>query len=89
MADKMHNTLKIAISLPKEDFYKLEKIRKKLGFARSTMIDKAIRFWLGYQEQEELIQQYREGYRKKGESLKETQAFEKAAAEAFEEEGLQ
>ena len=26
----MHNTLKIAISLPKEDFYKLEQMRKKL-----------------------------------------------------------
>lgn len=85
----MRNTLKIAISLPKEDFYKLEQIRKKLGFGRSAVIDKAIRFWLDYREQEALIKKYQEGYRKKGEPLSETQAFEKASAEAFEEEGLQ
>ena len=85
----MRNTLKIAISLPKEDFYKLEQIRKKLGFGRSTIIDKAIRFWLGYREQEELIKRYQEGYRKKPESLEEIGAMEQAAAEAFKEENLQ
>jgi len=85
----MRNTLKIAISLPKEDFYKLEQIRKKLGFGRSAIIDKAIRFWLGYREQEELIKRYQEGYRKKPESVQEIQAMEQAAAEAFKEENLQ
>ena len=85
----MRNTLKIAISLPKEDFYKLEQIRKKLGFGRSTIIDKAIRFWLGCREQEDLIKLYREGYRKKPESIQEIEAFEKAAAEAFKSEDLQ
>ena len=85
----MRNTLKIAISLPKEDFYKLERIRKKLGFARSTIIDKAIRFWLGHREQEELIKRYQEGYKKKPESIQEIEAMEKASAEAFAEENLQ
>ena len=85
----MRNTLKVAISLPKEDFYKLEQIRKKLGFDRSTIIDKAIRFWLGYREKDELIKKYQEGYRKKPESIQEIEAFEKASAEAFKEENLQ
>lgn len=85
----MRNTLKIAISLPKEDFYKLEQIRKKLGFCRSTIIDKAIRFWLGYREQEELIKRYQEGYSKKPESIQEIKVFEQASAEAFKEENLQ
>ena len=85
----MRNTLKIAISLPKEDFYKLEQIRKKLGFDRSNIIDKAIRFWLDYREREELIKRYQEGYRKKPESVQEIQAMEQAAAEAFKEENLQ
>ena len=85
----MRNTLKIAVSLPKEDFYKLEQIRKKLGFNRSTIIDKAIRFWLGYREKEELIKRYQEGYRRKPESIQEVQAMEKASAEAFESEDLQ
>lgn len=85
----MRNTLKIAISLPKEDFYNLEHIRKKLGFSRSTIIDKAIRFWLDYREKEESIKRYREGYKKKPESIQEIEAFEQASAEAFKEEDLQ
>ncbi len=85
----MRNTLKIAISLPKEDFYKLEQIRKKLGFGRSTIIDKAIRFWLNHREQAELVKRYQEGYRKKPESIQEIEAFEKASAEAFKSEDLQ
>jgi len=85
----MRNTLKIAISLPKEDFYKMEQIRKKLGFDRSAIIDKAIRFWLGYREKEESIKRYQEGYRKKPENIQEIEAFEKASAEAFKSEGLQ
>lgn len=85
----MHNTFKIAISLPKEDYYKIEKLRKKLGFARSVMIDKAIRFWLSRIEQEELIKRYQQGYRKKPESLREIKAMEMASSEAFKEEGLE
>lgn len=85
----MRNTLKIAISLPKEDFYKLEQVRKKLGLGRSAIIDKAIRFWFGYREKEELIKSYREGYRKKPENIEEIKAFEKVSAEAFKEEDLQ
>lgn len=85
----MRNTLKIAISLPKEDFYKLEQIRKKLGFGRSSIIDRAIRFWLNHREQADLVKQYQEGYRKRPESMQEIQAMEQAAAEAFREEDLQ
>jgi len=40
----MRNTFKIAISLPKEDFLKIEQIRKKLGFGRSTIIVKPSAF---------------------------------------------
>lgn len=85
----MRNTLKIAISLPKEDFYKIEKIRKKLGFGRSNIIDRAIRFWLGRVEREELIKSYQQGYKKKPESIQEIKAIEKASAEAFKEEDLE
>lgn len=85
----MRNTLKIAISLPKEDFYKIEKIRRKLGFGRSALIDKAVRFWLGRLEQEELIERYQQGYRDKPESIQEIKAIEKASAEAFKEENLE
>jgi hypothetical protein len=36
-----------------------------------------------------MIKRYEEGYRKKPESIQEIEAFEKAAADAFREEGLQ
>lgn len=85
----MHNTFKVAISLPKEDYQKVEKIRKELGVGRSTVIDKAIRFWLRHREQEDLIKRYQDGYRKKLEHVRETEAMEKMAAEAFREENLQ
>ena len=36
----MRNTLKIAISLPKEYFYKLEHIRKEIGLMTYLMFQK-------------------------------------------------
>jgi len=82
----MLKTTKIAISLPKDDFERIEEIRKKLGIQRSTIIDIAIRFWLKSMEEEKMIKQYEEGYKKKPESLEELKAIEKASAEAFEGE---
>lgn len=83
----MLKTLKIAISLPKGDFDRIESVRKKLGLQRSNVIDRAIRFWLESLEKREKIRQYEEGYRNKPESLAETKAMGKAAAKAFKEEG--
>ena len=84
----MRNTLKIAISLPREDFYKMEKLRKRFKLTRSTIIDRAIQFWLKRFEQEDLIKNYQEGYRKNPESVQEIKAWEKGSAEAFKEEDL-
>lgn len=83
----MLKTLKIAISLPKEDFKKIESIRKSLGLQRSTIIDKAIRFWLKDLEKKEMIKQYEEGYKKKPEHIEAIKAMELSSAEAFGEEG--
>ncbi|MFH1503812.1 MAG: hypothetical protein ABIH08_00245 [Candidatus Omnitrophota bacterium] len=83
----MLKTTKIAISLPKDDFRRIEEVRKELGMQRSAIIDIAVRFWLKSVEEEKMIKQYEEGYKKKPESLEEIKAMEKASAEAFEEEG--
>ncbi len=85
----MIKTSKIAISLPKEDFDKIERIRKKMGMERSAVIDTAIRYWLKGLEQEELVKRYEQGYRKKPENIQEIKAIEKTQAEAFKEEGLE
>ncbi len=85
----MRNTLKVAISLPKEDYNRLERLRRQLGFGRSAIIDKAIRFWLDYRDKAESIKRYQEGYRKNPEVIQEAEGMERAAAEAFRQEGLQ
>ncbi len=84
----MQNSFKIAISLPKKDYIEIEKIRKKTGLARSAIIDQAIRFWLKRKNIDKMIRRYEAGYKKKPESMQETRAMERAAAEAFQEEGL-
>lgn len=83
----MLRTTKIAISLPKDDFTRIEEIRKKLGLQRSAVIDIAVKFWLKSIEDQELIKQYEQGYKKKSEDIAELKAMEQASAEAFEEEG--
>ncbi len=83
----MLRTTKVAISLPKDDFKRIEEIRNELGVQRSAVIDMAIRFWLKSIEEEKMIRQYEEGYKKKPEPLKEIRAMEEVSAEAFQEEG--
>ncbi|HAZ10461.1 MAG: hypothetical protein Q7O04_06575 [Candidatus Omnitrophota bacterium] len=82
-----NNTVKIAISLPKQEYQFLEKFRRKLGISRSAMIDKAISFWLKRQQDEELIKEYEDSYKKKPENVSEIIALEKAGLEALSEEG--
>lgn len=84
----MGKSLKIAISLPEEDFKKIEEVRKKLDIDRSSVIDRAIRFWLKHLEKEKLIKQYIEGYKRVPETARESKAMERVAAEAFKEESL-
>ncbi len=81
----MIKTLKVAISLPKDNFERIEKVRKKMKLQRSAVIDQAIQFWLKHLEEEEKIRNYETGYLKQPESLKEIAAMEQSAAEAFEE----
>ncbi len=80
------NAVKIAISLPKEDFKLLEAIRKKMGITRSALIDKAIHYWLNKRKEEQMIKQYEEGYRRIPESPDEYIPIEKSGLEAFDPE---
>ena len=71
----MIKSAKIAISLPKENLKKIERIRKKLGLKRSAIIDRAISFWLKCLEEQEMVRQYEEGYKNEPESISEIQAI--------------
>nr|BAL56858.1 ribbon-helix-helix protein, copG family protein [uncultured Acetothermia bacterium] len=57
-------TVKVAISLPKEEFRALEKRSRQLKQSRSAVIAKAIRHWLKAQQEAEDVQRYVEGYQK-------------------------
>ena len=82
----MIKSSKIAISLPTENFKRVEKIRKELGIERSAAIDIAIRFWLDNMEKQKMIKQYEEGYLRHPESTDEIKAMEELSADALKEE---
>lgn len=79
----MQNTCKIAISIPKEDFEKLEELRREMEIGRSEIVDTAIRFWLGWIELKESVRRYEVGYRKKPEKVSDLSAWERAGLEAL------
>ena len=84
----MLNSFKVAISLPADDYRRIESIRRKMKIGRSALIDNAIRFWLSWRDQQELIKRYVDGYKNKPEDTRELKAMEKMSAEAFNEENL-
>jgi len=78
----MHTTVKVAVSLPKEQFRLAEKRRHLLRVSRSAMVREAIDRWLKSFEEQEAIRQYVEGYRRRPESLKGWGAVEKMQVKA-------
>jgi len=64
-------TVKVAISLPKEEFDAVERLRQELGLSRSALIARALRAWLEERSEEQQIRRYLEGYRRNPESEKE------------------
>ena len=78
------NTVKIAVSLPKDTMGEVESLRHKLGIARSQAIFEAVSLWLKKKQEEQWIRQYVEGYRKKPEGRDpDTEALFKAGLSSF------
>ncbi|MCX8102821.1 MAG: ribbon-helix-helix domain-containing protein [Candidatus Bipolaricaulota bacterium] len=69
-------TVKIAISLPKDEFRAIEKRRRQLKQTRSAVIAEAIRQWLKAQQEAEDVRRYIEGYLKYPETEEEMAACE-------------
>ncbi len=78
--------MKIAISLSKEDFLAIEKLKKESKKSRSELIQEAIGSWLTNRREKELIKQYERGYKNKPEKLSDIKAFEKAQLEVLSRE---
>ena len=70
--------MKIAISLPREEFLFLEKLKNSLNISRSKLIQQAVAYWLESRKEKELIHKYEKGYRQKPERLSKITAMQKA-----------
>ena len=81
----MKRSVKFAVSIPDIEFQELERYRKKEGVSRSKMVLQAITYWKNAREQEQLLKDYKDGYRRIPENPKSISGWEKAALESFSE----
>jgi|FaiFalDrversion3_1042247.scaffolds.fasta_scaffold04605_1 metal-responsive CopG/Arc/MetJ family transcriptional regulator len=79
-------TVKIGVSLPKEKFSAVEKMRRKFKKTRSALIAEAISLWIQEKKEEELVRQYVAGYKKHPETKKEREEALKISQEVLESE---
>lgn len=75
----MMNTVKTAITIPKEDFIVIETLRRKSGKSRSRILVEAFHAWLKSRRNEEVEAAYEKGYREKPENIKEISTLMKAS----------
>jgi len=79
----MSRIKKFAISIPEEDFKRLEVFRKGERITRSQAVLRAIRLWEKSKEMERLIEKYEAGYKRNPEMMEERIAWEKASLTAL------
>ena len=78
--------VKIATSVPAEQFRNLEAVRKQLGLKRSAVIQEALALWLAGKESAEGVQAYLRGYIGQPEDAAEVDGFVEAWADGMEAE---
>ncbi len=78
--------VKIATSVPAEQFRNLEAVRKRLGLKRSSVIQEALALWLSGRESAEGVQSYLRGYMTHPEDAGEATGFVEAWADGMEAE---
>jgi metal-responsive CopG/Arc/MetJ family transcriptional regulator len=86
--DMAIGTVKTGISLPRDEFVMLERLRVKRGLSRSELFRQALLYWVKAIQEGKQVRQYVEGYKRHPERVSEIKAMEIAASEAFEEEEL-
>ena len=79
------SAVKLAISLPPQDFREVEILRRKFKTSRSAVIRQALRTYFQARRQRALVRQYVEGYRKHPETPEELAGFEQAQLDALAE----
>lgn len=82
----MSHAVKTAISLPKEDFDRLESIRKRTHASRSRIVLQALQTLWKLTEREALEQRYLAGYQQHPEAAGELEVFYKTGLASFTKE---
>lgn len=82
----MAMTVKVAVSLPKDQFRLMERRRRTLKVSRSFAVREALSHWLRVSRQDDAIQRYLEGYRRAPEPIKGWSVIEKVQAEGIAQE---
>jgi metal-responsive CopG/Arc/MetJ family transcriptional regulator len=77
---------KVAVSIPRDVYQAVERVRKTSGQSRSAVIQDALRYWLDAQTQAALVREYQAGYRRRPEGRREIKAAEAAAVRLLSSE---
>lgn len=78
--------MKIATSLPQEQFQALEKTRKRMRLRRSEAVQRALALWLAAADEDTSVAQYIRGYVEYPDDPREARALAKAWARGLERE---
>ena len=80
----MHSRItKIAISLPSETFKLVERARHKKHLARSSVVREALELWLRQKSEQELEEQYVNGYKQKPENVADVEKLFQTGLSSF------
>ena len=82
----MAQSVKIAVSIPREKHHRAEILRRKTGDSRSALYSKALDSLFSSLEVRELEERYEAGYRAKPEDVGELRAAMKASAQVLRKE---
>jgi metal-responsive CopG/Arc/MetJ family transcriptional regulator len=66
--------VKVAITIPQEEYREVEAIRRRLGASRSSVILRALESWLAARRELALDRKYRAAYRRRPETKAEVEA---------------
>jgi metal-responsive CopG/Arc/MetJ family transcriptional regulator len=83
-------TVKVAVSLPVDEYRQVEKARKQLNISRSAVITRALKCWMAASRDQDRVRAYVDGYLRNPETSAEVALFhalasESLATEAWEE----
>ena len=75
------NTARLVVTIPKNEFKKVEQEKKDRGMSRSAFIHQVIDFFFQKEDESKKEMRYIAGYKKHPENIKKVTAAEKAALE--------